>query len=57
MQLFRQLLLAPAALGILAPLAVVNSPAAHAAELNIDSVSDYTDVANRRAGHQHHPVL
>ena len=41
MKLFRQLLVAPAALGLLAPLAVVNSPAAHAADLNIDSVSDY----------------
>ncbi|AII44587.1 hypothetical protein KR100_14665 [Synechococcus sp. KORDI-100] len=46
MQLFRQLLVAPAAIGLLAPLAVVNSPAAHAADLNINSVSDYTDVAN-----------
>ena len=41
MKLFQQLLVAPAALGLLAPLAVVNSPAAHAAELNINDVSDY----------------
>ena len=41
MKLFQQLLVAPAALGLLAPLAVVNSPAAHAAELNINGVSDY----------------
>ncbi|AII42386.1 porin [Synechococcus sp. KORDI-100] len=46
MKLFQQLLVAPAALGLLAPLAVVNSPAAHAAELKINSVSDYTDVAD-----------
>jgi hypothetical protein len=43
MKLFRQLLVAPAALGLLAPLAVVNSPAAHAAELNINDISDYAD--------------
>ena len=41
MTLVQQLLVAPAALGLLAPLAVVNSPAAHAAELNINGVSDY----------------
>ena len=41
MTLIRQLLVAPAALGLLAPLAVVNGPAAHAAELNINGVSDY----------------
>ena len=41
MKLFQQMLVAPAALGILAPLAVVNSPAANAAELNINGVSDY----------------
>ena len=40
MKLFQQLLVAPAALGLLAPLAVVNSPAANAAELNINGVSD-----------------
>ena len=42
MQLFRQLLVAPAAIGLLAPLAAVDSPAAHAAELN-NSVPDYAD--------------
>ncbi len=41
MKLFQQMLVAPAALGLLAPLAVVNSPAANAAELNINGVSDY----------------
>ena len=41
MTFVQQLLVAPAALGLLAPLAVVNSPAAHAAELNINGVSDY----------------
>ena len=43
MKLFQQLLVAPAALGLLAPLAVVNSPAAHAADLNINDISDYAD--------------
>ena len=42
MKLFQQLLVAPAALGLMAPLAVVNNNAAHAAELNINDVSDYT---------------
>ncbi|MBL6880855.1 MAG: S-layer homology domain-containing protein, partial [Synechococcus sp. BS30m-G31] len=41
MKLFQQVLVAPAALGLLAPLAVVNGPAANAAELNINGVSDY----------------
>ena len=41
MKLFQQLLVAPAALGLIAPLAVVNSPAAQATELNINGVSDY----------------
>ena len=41
MTLVRQLLVAPAAFCLLAPLAVVNGPAAHAAELNINGVSDY----------------
>ena len=46
MTLVRQLLVAPAAFGLLAPLAVVNSPAAHAAELNINGVSDYAATAS-----------
>ena len=46
MKLVQQLLVAPAALGLLAPLAVVNSPAAHAAELNINGVSDYAATAS-----------
>ena len=46
MTLVRQLLVAPAALGLLAPLAVVNSPAANAAELNINGVSDYAATAS-----------
>ena len=46
MKLFQQLLVAPAALGLIAPLAVVNSPAAKAAELNINGVSDYAATAN-----------
>ncbi|ABB36098.1 iron uptake porin [Synechococcus sp. CC9605] len=46
MKLFQQLLVAPAALGLLAPLAVVNSPAANAAELNINDVSDYAATAS-----------
>ena len=41
MKLFQQLLVAPAALGLLVPLAVVNSPPANAAELNINGVSEY----------------
>ncbi len=47
MKLFQQLLVAPAALGFLAPLAVVNSPAANAAELNINGVSDYAASADQ----------
>ena len=47
MTLVRQLLVAPAALGLLAPLAVVNSPAANAAELNINGVSDYAASADQ----------
>ncbi len=47
MKLFQQLLVAPAALGLLAPLAVVNSPAANAAELNINGVSDYAASADQ----------
>ena len=47
MKLFQQLLVAPAALGLIAPLAVVNSPAAHAAELNINGVSDYAASADQ----------
>ena len=46
MTLVQQLLVAPAALGLIAPLAVVNSPAAHAAELNINGVSDYAATAS-----------
>ena len=46
MTLVRQLLVAPAALGLIAPLAVVNSPAVHAAELNINGVSDYAATAS-----------
>ena len=41
MKLFQQLLVAPAALGLLAPLAVDASRSANAAELNINGVSDY----------------
>jgi len=41
MKLFQQLLVAPAALGLMAPLAVVISPSANAAELNINGVSEY----------------
>ena len=46
MTLVRQLLVAPAALGLIAPLAVVNSPAAQATELNINGVSDYAATAS-----------
>ena len=46
MKLFQQLLVAPAALGLIAPLAVVNTPAANAAELNINGVSDYAASAD-----------
>ena len=46
MTFVQQLLVAPAALGLMAPLAVVNSPAAHAAELNINGVSDYAATAS-----------
>ncbi|WP_038023586.1 iron uptake porin [Synechococcus sp. RS9916] len=41
MKLFQQLLVAPAALGLLAPLAVDANRSANAAELNINGVSDY----------------
>ena len=41
MKLFQQLLVAPAALGLMAPMAVVSSPSANAAELNINGVSEY----------------
>ena len=47
MKLFQQLLVAPAALGLLAT-------GANAAELNINGVSDY---AASRSGDQRHPVL
>ena len=46
MKLFQQLLVAPAALGMMSPLAVVNSPAANATELNINGVSDYAATAS-----------
>ena len=46
MTFVQQLLVAPAALGLLAPLAVVNSPAAQATELNINGVSDYAATAS-----------
>ena len=46
MTLVRQLLVAPAALGLIAPLSVVNSPAAQATELNINGVSDYAATAS-----------
>ena len=46
MTFVQQLLVAPAALGLMAPLAVVNSPAAQAAELNINGVSDYSATAS-----------
>ena len=46
MKLVQQLLVAHSALGLLAPLAVVKSPAAHAAELNINGVSDYAATAS-----------
>ena len=39
MKLFQQMLVAPAALVLLAPIAVINSPAANAAELNINGVT------------------
>ena len=45
MKLFQQLLVAHVALGLMAPLAVVNSPAANAAELNINGV-DYAATAS-----------
>ena len=47
MKFVQQLLVAPAALGLLAPLAVVNSPAANAAELNINGVADYAASADQ----------
>ena len=46
MTFVQQLLVAPAALGLIAPLAVVNSPAAQATELNINDVSDYAATAS-----------
>ena len=47
MKLFQQLLVAPAALGLMAPFAVVSSQSANAAELNINGVSEYaTSSAN-----------
>ena len=47
MKFVQHLLVAPAALGLLAPLAVVDSPAANAAELNINGVSDYAASADQ----------
>ena len=41
MKPFHQFVAAPAALGLMAPLAVVISPSANAAELNINGVSEY----------------
>ena len=46
MTFVQRLLVAPAALGLIAPLAVVNSPAAQATELNINGVSDYAATAS-----------
>ncbi|MDA9700138.1 porin, partial [Synechococcus sp. AH-736-M02] len=46
MTFVQQLVVAPAALGLMAPLAVVNSTAANAAELNINGVSDYAATAS-----------
>ncbi|MDD9803726.1 MAG: porin, partial [Cyanobacteria bacterium MAG STY1_bin_7] len=46
MTFVQQLLVAPAAHGLIAPLAVVNSPAAQATELNINGVSDYAATAS-----------
>ena len=46
MTFVQQLLVVPAALGLIAPLAVVNSPAAQAAELNFNAVSDYAATAS-----------
>ena len=45
MTFVQQLLVAPAALGLIAPLAVVNSPAAQATELNINGCLLYTSDA------------
>ena len=39
--------MAPAALGLLAPLAVVNSPSVNAAKLNINGVTDYAASADQ----------
>ena len=55
MKLFQQLLVAPAALGLIAPIA------ATATELNINGVSDYSDSIgevesrSRRAFEEHFP--
>ena len=46
MTFVQQLLVAPVALGLIAPLAVVNSTAAQATELNINGVSDYAATAS-----------
>ena len=48
MKLFQQLLVAPAALGLLAT-------GVNAAELNINGVSDYAASADQ--GDQRHPIL
>ncbi|KGG30609.1 putative porin precursor [Prochlorococcus sp. MIT 0703] len=47
MKLFQQLLVAPAALGLMAPMA------ANAADLDIKGVSEF---GLQRAGHQHLPI-
>ena len=47
MKFLQQLLVAPAALGLPAPLAVVNSPAVNAAKLNINGVSGYVASADQ----------
>ena len=41
MKFVQQLLVAPAALGLMAPWVVFNSPAVNATELNMNGVSDY----------------
>ena len=47
MTFVQQLLVAPAALGLMAPLPVVNSPSVNAAKLNINGVTDYAASADQ----------
>ncbi len=48
MKLFQQLLVAPAALGLLAPLAVDATRSAQAADINVDAMAEYAPSKNKK---------